>query len=108
MKEAKFSKEDIKDGAPFAALSYVLILWILTFILKKDNGFARLHARQGIVVSVGHLACLSFMFVPFIGMFFGLLEIILVVASLYGIVLSLTGKSDRIYLVSDIADRLVV
>jgi len=31
-----------------------------------------------------------------------------VVASLYGIVLSLTGKSDRIYLVSDIADRLVV
>jgi len=108
MKEHKFSQEEIKEGAPFAALSYVLILWILTFILKKDNSFARLHARQGIVVSVGHLACLPFMFLPGIGPLFGFFEVILVVTSLYGIMLSLTGKTDKIYLVSDIAKRLVV
>jgi len=108
MKEYKFSQEEVKDGAPFAAISYVLILWILTFILKKDNGFARLHARQGIVISVGHLVCLPFMALPAIGPLFKFFEVILVVVSLYGILLSLTGRCDRIYAVSDIADRLVV
>ncbi|MCF7908516.1 MAG: hypothetical protein K9L86_06575 [Candidatus Omnitrophica bacterium] len=108
MKDQKFSQEEIKDGAPFAALSYVGILWILTFILKKDNAFARFHARQGIVISVGLLGSLPFLTVPILGRIFGLLSLILVVASIYGAVLSLTGKTDKIYLISDIAKRLVV
>ena len=37
MKDIKLSKQEITEGAPFAVLSYVLFLWILTFILKKDN-----------------------------------------------------------------------
>ncbi len=103
-----FSEEEIRDGAPFAALSYILIFWIIVFIFRRDNGFARLHARQGIVISVSMLGSLAFMAVPVIGTICGILALILVVASLYGIFLSLTGRTDRIYLISDIAEKMVI
>ena len=108
MSKVNFSEEEIRDGAPFAALSYILIFWIVVFIFRHDNGFARLHARQGIVISVAMLGSLAFMPVPYIGTLCGILALVLVVASLYGIFLSLTGRTDRIYLISNIAEKLVV
>ncbi|MBU1113220.1 MAG: hypothetical protein KKH93_05045 [Candidatus Omnitrophica bacterium] len=108
MKRLSFSEEEIKDGAPFAALSYILIFWIVVFIFRRDNGFALLHARQGIVISVAMLGSLAFLAVPIIGTLCGILSLVLVVASLYGIFLSLTGRTDKIYLISDIAQKLVV
>ncbi|MDD3295754.1 MAG: hypothetical protein PHU64_00145 [Candidatus Omnitrophica bacterium] len=108
MEEKKFTEVEIKEGAPFAALSYVFFLWILTFIFKKDNAFALYHARQGIVIFIGDVICLTFMFIPIIGVLFGLLALILAVVRVYGILLSLTGKSDKIYVISDLAEKLVV
>jgi len=108
MEKLKFNEQEVREGAPFAALSYVLFLWILTFILKKDNAFARHHARQGIVIFIGTMGCFPFIFVPGIGVLFKLLALGLAIAALYGIVLSVTGKTDPIYLVSEIAKRLVV
>ncbi|MFH1362893.1 MAG: hypothetical protein ABIH45_01605, partial [Candidatus Omnitrophota bacterium] len=67
-----------------------------------------LHARQGIVISVAMLGSLAFLAVPIIGTLCGILSLVLVVASLYGIFLSLTGRTDKIYLISDIAQKLVV
>ena len=110
--EKKVSKLDnrkmIKEGAPFAVLSYVLLFWILTFIFKKDNSFAYFHARQGVVIFVGHVICFSFAFLPVFGALFRLLAFVLTLVSLYGIYLSLMGKYERIYLVSDIADKIVI
>ena len=108
MKKPKLDKKDIREGAPFAALSYVLFLWIFTFIFQKDNQFARFHAKQGIVIFVGNIVCLFFAFIPLLRALFGFLELILIVVSLYGMYLSLTGQCERMYLVSDIADRLVI
>ena len=108
MKSQELGEKEIKDGAPFAMLSYVLFLWILVFIFKKDNDFARFHAKQGIVIFVGNILCLLLMVIPVLGIVFGLLEIGFVFASLYGIYLSLTGKTERIYLISDIADKMVI
>jgi uncharacterized membrane protein len=106
--ELKFDTEEIREGAPFAALSYVFCLWILTFIFKKDNGFARFHARQGVVIFIATFACLTLTFVPVFGGLFGFLAFLLVLASFYGIYLSLTGKAERIYFVGEIADKLVI
>ena len=33
----KLTDKEIKEGAPFAALSYVFFLWIFTFIFKKEK-----------------------------------------------------------------------
>jgi len=108
MKPQEFDKEEISEGAPFAMLSYVLFLWILVFIFKKDNNFARFHAKQGIVIFIGNIISLLLMTIPVIGILFGLIEVGLILASLYGIYLSLTGKSERIYFISDVADKMVI
>lgn len=108
MEIPKFDEQEIKEGAPFAALSYVLFLWILTFIFKRDNGFAHFHAKQGIVIFIGEVVCLPFLFIPVIKVLFVLLGLLLFAASLYGIYLSLTGKCESIYVISDIANKLVV
>lgn len=107
-KEHRLDRKLIKDGAPFAVLSYVFLLWILTFIFKKDNAFARFHAKQGIVIFVGNLICFVFGLIPVIGAIFHLLGFVLILTSLYGVYLSLTGKCEKIYLVGDIADKLTV
>ena len=86
----------------------MFFLWILTFICKKNNRFAHFHAKQGIVIFVGNVTCLAFMFIPVIGVLFAFLQFILVIASLYGMYLALIGKCDKIYMIGDIADRLVV
>lgn len=99
---------EIKDGAPFAALCYVLFLWIFTFIFKKENKFALFHARQGIVIFMGNVVCFSFMFVPVLGIIFAGFQLLLSLISLYGIYLALTGKTEKIPLVSDVSDKIVV
>jgi len=108
MQENKTLKPEVKEGAPFAVLSYISCLWILTFIFKKDNQFALFHARQGIVIFVGSIICFVFMFIPVVGLLFKIFLFVLAIASLYGIYLSLTGKTEPIYVIGDIAQRLVV
>ncbi len=112
-KEAKDLKDlkeikEIKEGAPFAALSYVLFLWILTFIFKKDNRFAYFHAKQGIVIFFAKAICLALTFLPLLGGLFKFFGLILVFVSLRVVYLSLRGRCARIYLVSNIADKLIL
>ncbi|MBD3264859.1 MAG: hypothetical protein GF375_07130 [Candidatus Omnitrophica bacterium] len=99
---------EVKEGAPFAALSYVLFLWIFTFIFKKENRFALMHARQGIIIFVGNIICFAFMFVPVIGVAFAFCQLLLTLVSVYGIFLSLTGKAKGIPLVAEFAEKLVI
>jgi uncharacterized membrane protein len=109
MKEMKLDEQTIRDGAPFAALSYVFFLWILTFIFRKDNPFAHFHAKQGIVIFIGEIVFGFLSLIPLIGIIFYLLGLIIfLVLSLYGIYSSLTGKCARIPLVGGIAEKLII
>ncbi|MCP4651998.1 MAG: hypothetical protein GY858_01260 [Candidatus Omnitrophica bacterium] len=103
------SQEEIKEGAPFAALSYVFFLWIFAFTYKKNNNFALFHARQGLVLFFLKLFCLVAPVLPFISR--GLSNVamlVLVAASFYGVYNALTGKSKQIPLVTKIAAKLVI
>jgi uncharacterized membrane protein len=108
MSDVQMDLNEIKEGAPFAALSYVFCFWILAFILKKDNQFAYFHAKQGIVLFVGEIACTIFAFIPVLGGLFGFLLLVLMCFALYGIYLSLTGKMASMPIIGDIAQKLVV
>jgi uncharacterized membrane protein len=108
MTKHKFDKQEIREGAPFGVLSYIYFLWIFTFIFKKDNRFAEYHARQGIVIFIGHLASLILYMVPFLRWLGLLFEFLLLCLCMYGIFLVLTGKSDRIPVVGDVADKLII
>jgi len=107
MEGSEITKKEIKEGMPFALLSYILFLWILTFIFEKDNRFAHFHAKQGMVIFIGDVICLYLLFIPVLGGLFRLILFILFILSLYGIYLALTGKCKKIYLIGDIADKLV-
>ena len=107
MEGSDITKKEIKTGMPFALLSYILFLWILTFIFEKDNQFARFHAKQGIVIFIGNVICLYCMFIPVLGGLFRLATFVLFIMSLYGIYFALTGKRKKIFFVGDIADKLI-
>lgn len=109
MEQIQLPEEEIRDGAPFAALSYFFFLWILTFIWKKENRFAHFHARQGIAIFIGEIAIWMLAFMPFIGIVFytfGLLFSLFL--SLYGIYYALTGRMKRIPFISNVADKFIV
>ena len=106
--EIKITSEEVKEGVPFAVLSYVLFLWILTFIFKKDNQFAIFHARQGIIIFVGLLVCSVLKYVLIMGWLFNFLTFVLAICALYGVHLSLAGRYGRILLISDLAEKLNV
>lgn len=44
------------NGKPLAALSYLGVLWVLPYLLCRDDDFAMFHARQGLILfAVGTL-----------------------------------------------------
>ena len=105
----KLELEEIREGAPFAALSYCFFLWILAFIFRKNNRFAHFHAKQGIVIFIAESVFIVLALLPIIGKIFYVVGLILFLfVSLYGIYSSLTGKMSRIPLASEIADKFVI
>jgi len=108
MSEFKLEEQEVREGAPFAALAY-LCLWILAFIFRKDNKFAHFHARQGIVIFVGWVVLVAVSWIPFFGRFiYSVGALLLSCASIYGIYLSLTGKMKPLPVIGEIARKLVV
>ncbi len=108
MKGVKMDKKEIREGAPFAVLSYILFFWIFTYIYKKDNRFAVFHARQGLIIFIGNIICYFLGFIPILGVIFILGQIALVFASFYGIYSALVGKMNPIGVINQIVDRLVI
>ncbi len=102
MEELNLTKEEIKEGAGFAALSYVGFLCFLTFLFKKDNAFAGYHARQGLVIFIAELVFCFFPLLYSPGL------ILFLFISLYGVYSALTGKLCKIPLVTKIAAKLVI
>lgn len=107
--ESKIPYEEIKEGAPFAALSYILFLWILGFILKRENQFVHYHAKQGLVLFVIESV---FYILVILGLTGNILQIsgtlLFLVVSLYGLFSALTGRPCKIPFISNIATKLII
>ena len=109
MKQLKLNETEIKEGAPFAALSYVFFLWILAFLFKKENRFARFHAKQGMLIFICEVIVLFLVHIPILGFLVYIIGIIIFpLLSLYGIYLSLTGKGTYLPVIGELADKLVI
>ena len=102
-------QKDVEEGKFFAVISYLGFLCIVALLLKKDNKFAVTHAKQGLVIFVLEVACFILSIIPFLGWilsrvgvaFFGII-------SLWGILLALMGSQERIPVISDIADKIII
>ena len=94
-------QKDIEDNKIFAVLAYIGILVLVPFLARKESKFAMFHAKQGLVLLIGWVIgwLLSFVFIGFI------LDIVLIVFSIWGIVNAATGKYAKLPLVGDLAEK---
>jgi len=100
--------KQVEEGKFFAVISYISFLCIISLLFKKDNDFALYHAKLGLVLFVLEVAAFLLSILPFLGW----LKIAAVVAfflvSLWGILLALQGSTQRIPLLSEIADKVIL
>jgi uncharacterized membrane protein len=101
--------KEIEEGKFFAVISYISFLCIVSLLLKKDNKFALYHAKQGLVLFVLEVACFILSIIPLLGWVMKVLGgTILALCSLWGILQALSGKDNRIPVISEIADNIIL
>ncbi len=87
-------EEDIAKNKDLAALSYLWILSVFVYFLKKDSPFVRFHARQG--MTLFGLSIL-FMFVPVISK---LLQLLVLAGCAVGFMNAAQGKRADLPLIA--------
>ena len=101
--------KDIQEGKIFAVIGYIGILCIVPLLLKRENKFAFYHGKQGLVLFIIEVAAFIFSVIPFLGpLLLRLSFFICGLFSLYGIIQALLGNYSRLFLVSDIADKITL
>ncbi|MFA6295984.1 MAG: hypothetical protein WC663_01380 [Patescibacteria group bacterium] len=93
--------KDIEENKIFAVLSYLGVLVIVPLLAKKESKFAMFHAKQGLILLIGWVISwlLSFVFIGFI------LDVIMIVFSIWGIVNAATGKYAKLPVIGDLAEK---
>lgn len=99
-KEGTDNAVKLNETNLFAALSYISILSLVFYILKKDDEFIRFHSRQGVVLFVLSL----FSIIPIIGW---LLAIVVLVLIIVGALKAYSGEKFRLPVVADLAEKFV-
>lgn len=109
----KGSKEEIKKGAAFAAVSYIFFACIFVLMYKKENKFAQFHAKQALVLFIALVICWflgaiipGFLILGSLLSVFG--TMVYLICAAVGIFASLMGIEFKFPLVSDIAKKMVI
>ena len=102
-KKMVFDHKDIEDNKVLAAISYLWILWLVPFLVKKDSAFAMAHAKQGLVLFIIEIAGLLVFWIPFIGW---LLWLAVVIAAIIAFIKALQGEYCEIPGVKEIAKKI--
>lgn len=88
------------DDKLWAVLSYLGVLCLIPLLGKKESSFVQFHARQGVVLLAGWI--LSFL--PF-GWVIGIISFVL---SIMGIINVLSGKTEKLPIIGDFADKVKI
>ncbi len=76
---------DIAENKDLAAFSYVWVMSVIVYILKKDSPFIRHHSKQSMILC---LLSVVVWFIPILGQ---LLELLILCAMVYGFVVAAQG-----------------
>ncbi|HHY47153.1 MAG TPA: hypothetical protein GX506_07645 [Firmicutes bacterium] len=99
----KTEDQIVEEGKVWAAISYIWILWIVTFITQRENKFAVFHAKQALLLFIASIIAWV---IPVIGWF--VLTPIIAILAIVGIIQSLMGRYWRIPLIADLADKIKI
>jgi len=103
------SPKEIREGKFFAIISYFSFLCVVSLILKKDNKFALYHAKQGLVIFVFEVGSFILSILPVLGGVIRVVgSIVFLLVSLWCILQVLMDNYNRIPVVSDIADNIIL
>ncbi|MFC1570870.1 DUF4870 domain-containing protein [Candidatus Omnitrophota bacterium] len=93
----------------YAILSYLWVLCLIPFLLKKENRFVSFHARQGLMLFIVEVGVGIVGIIPGIGSFISMIGILVCgILSLIGIVQVLMGKEWKIPVIGDWAKNIKV
>lgn len=85
-----------------AAVSYVGVLVFVPIFLKREDPFVNFHAKQGLVIFVGIvIAAIAARWISVIG---SLLFVLMLIASILGLLQALLGRRWKIPGIGDIAN----
>ncbi|MDD5431518.1 MAG: hypothetical protein PHO70_00805 [Candidatus Omnitrophica bacterium] len=102
-------EKDLKEGRFFAIISYMSFLCVISLLLKKENKFVLFHAKQGLALFVLEVASFILSVIPIFNWLIGSIGFaIFMLMSLWGIYGVLKGRCNRIILVSNIAEKIVL
>jgi uncharacterized membrane protein len=85
MQQLKFDAADIREHRLLAACSYISFLCIVSLALRGKSAFTYYHARQGLVLFLAELILSLVNVIPVLG------AIVWLLASIYFVVMSITG-----------------
>ena len=94
-----------EEGRMAAILSYIPVLCFIPLLNMKDNKEARFHARQGVLLFLVELIAVIFLIDGISDFVFKAILIVAITLSVVGIIFSLQGKSYKLPVIGDLADK---
>ena len=98
-------RNEIEEGRLTALFSYIPFLCFIPLLSMKENREARFHARQGLVLFLIEIVAALFLIDRISSFVFTAVLLVAAAFSVAGIVFALQGKSYRLPLVGDLADK---
>ena len=93
------AEENKSDSNILAAVSYLWVVSVIMYIIKKDDEFVQFHAKQGIVLFVASL----FGIIPVFGW---ILSVVAFVFAVIGAAKAYTGEKYRLPVVANLAEKI--
>ena len=103
--EGKKSATEGDEARLAAVMSYIPFLCFVPLLNMRDDEQARFHARQGVVLFLIELLAFLFLFDRVADFVFTAILIVAVAFSIAGIYFALQGKTYRLPIISDLADK---
>ncbi len=95
-----------EDRRLVALMAYIPFLCFVPLLRMRDDKYAYFHARQGLVLFLLELIVFIFSFEKLSGIFWTAITIGCIGAAVAGIMFAIQGKSYKIPVIGDIAERL--
>jgi fumarate reductase subunit D len=97
---------NLDESRVYAALSYLLILVLVPWLMRRGDPFVNWHVRQGLVVFIAIIAAvIAAAWVPTIG---GIVVLLLFIGDIVALVMALQGRRWRIPVLGLLADTFRV
>jgi uncharacterized membrane protein len=74
---------------------------LIPLLGKKDSPFAQFHAKQGLILLIGWV-------VSWFPVFGGIIGIIVLVFSIFGIIYVLKGETKKLPIIGDLAEKIKI